>query len=555
MPYLRTLYFGFVYDDHFQILALTAGHSWRTVAGYFFKPVPGVAVRYYRPILFLWFRLNYSLWGTHAWGWHLTNVALHATVSLLILLLLRKYFTDVRCAVAGALVFATHPAHIETVAWISGCSDSLMVIGLLGSLLLWMKNCEAPALARRAGSLLSGGLALLTKETAIILPVLIALQALGGIPTAGPEAGPISKRLRIAFWQTAPYAGMTAVYLGVRSWVLKGIPGAPTWLSHAHSLLTMPSLLLFYLRHLIWPTKLSVFYDFPIVRSAGSTLFWLPLGVLAAIAAAAWLWFQRSQDARIFFAGLWILAPLAPVSYIGIFQPDDFVHDRYLYLPVLGFSVLTAILSGFLWKWETGRRASFLPMTILGVLVACLGLATAVQAEPWKTDSSLYTHAVQVAPQNIEARNNVAIAYADQGRYQEASAVWKALLEDRPGLWQANYNYGYVNYRMGNLAVAEYYLRRAISIDGNEASQYLYLGTTYFKEGRVAEAAGQVRQAIARNPSGGGYHFTLGMIELQQGNVAAARKEMQEELKYHPETAERVGQAQAMIDRLTESAP
>ena len=109
-------------------------------------------------------------------------------------------------------------------------------------------------------------------------------------------------------------------------------------------------------------------------------------------------------------------------------------------------------------------------------------------------------------------------------------------------------------FNVGNLAIAEAYLRRAIEIDAKDSFQYLFLGTTYFKEGRLPEAAEQLRQAIARQPDGGGYHFTLGMIELRQGNVAGARAEMQEELKYHPENASRVAQAQAMIDQPAKSS-
>src|SRR5690242_2599957 len=152
LPYLGSLRFGFVYDDGFQ-LALPAIRSWKAVPGYFINSIPGISVRYYRPLFFLWLRVNFFLWGARAWGWHLTSVALHAAVSIFVLLVLRRYFKDPRCAVAGALVFAVHPAHIETVAWISGCTDSLMALGLVSSLWLWMRNVEAPRIAYRLGSL------------------------------------------------------------------------------------------------------------------------------------------------------------------------------------------------------------------------------------------------------------------------------------------------------------------------------------------------------------------------------------------------------------------
>jgi len=125
----------------------------------------------------------------------------------------------------------------------------------------------------------------------------------------------------------------------------------------------------------------------------------------------------------------------------------------------------------------------------------------------------------------------------------------KSVLQDRPGMWLANYNYGYVNYRLGNLPTAEEYLHRAVAINPSDADQYVYLGTTYLKQGRLTEAAEQLRLGIARRPDGGGYHFTLGMIEFQRGDLPAARAEMQTELKYHPENVNSVAQVLAMIEK------
>jgi len=554
VPYLRSLRFDFVYDDQFQ-LALPAIHSWSAVPGYFFKSIPGVSTRYYRPMVFLWFRLNDFLWGPHAWSWHLTSLALHAAASVLVLLTLSRYFKDRRCALAGALVFAVHPAHVETVAWISGCTDSLMCIGLFSSLLLWMKNREKPAAKWRIGSLLCCALALLSKEIAIVLPVLIAIHVLAAIPASDQQEGTIRNRLRLAFWEAAPYAAITAAYLAVRSWALTAISGTPDWISTGHSLLTLPLLLLSYGRHLIWPVGLSIFYDFPIVHRPRSYLFWLPTVALLAVAGGIYMWFRHANDARIVIAALWILLPIAPVLYIRVFQLDDFIHDRYLYLAVMGVSVLTALLGESLWKREPAKPKSFFPAAVTGLLVTCLGFATGIQAEPWRSNLSLYTHAVLVAPKNTVARHNLATEYAKEGRNEEASIMLRALLNDRPDMWQANYNYGCVNFQIGNLDVAEEYLRRAIRLDASEPNQYLYLGIIYFRKGRAGEAAAEVRQAIARRPDGNAYHFTLGMIELQLGDITSAGEEMEKELKYHPENANRVAQAQGMFQHSIKIAP
>src|ERR1700740_374889 len=177
LPYLASLRYGFVYDDDAQVLANPGIRSWHFVPAYFAKPISfftgAASAHYYRPIFFLWLRLNYFLWGTHAWGWHLATLALHMLVSLLVLALLREYLEDPKWAAAGALIFAVHPAHVETVAWVSGCTDALLGLGLLGSVYLWMRDCEASSLRRRIGCQACCALALLTKETVVISPLII----------------------------------------------------------------------------------------------------------------------------------------------------------------------------------------------------------------------------------------------------------------------------------------------------------------------------------------------------------------------------------------------
>jgi len=415
LPYLGSLRFGFVYDDNVQVLGIPALRSWSFVPGYFVRPIPQVIVRYYRPLFFLWFRLNYYLWNSQAWGWHLTNVALHAVASVLVLFLLAKYFKDARWAAVGALLFAAHPAHIETVAWVSGCTDSLMSIGLLASLLLWMRNRESPSLGRRTASLLCCLLALFTKETAVILPLIVWLHALTGIAEPGQPQGAMGKRLRVAFWEAIPYVGVTGAYLGIRSWVLRGMPGTPDWISTKQCLLSAPSLLLFYIRHLFLPLNLSIFYDLPIVNSVGSRQVWLPLVFLAALAAGTWLWIRRSGDGRIILACTWILLPILPVLYIRKFQPDEFVHDRYLYLPVLGLSMVAAILCEAVFQSQSVSKPTSLPVSAIAVGYLTFAFATVAQAEPWKSNLSLYTHAIAVAPKNTMARNNLAAEYAAEG--------------------------------------------------------------------------------------------------------------------------------------------
>lgn len=507
-----------------------------------------VLAHYYRPIFFLWLRLNFFVWGTHAWGWHLASIGLHVLVSVLVLWVLLQYFQHPGFALVGALIFAAHPAHVESVAWVSGCTDALMALGLLGSLYFWMRNCQAPSRWRRLVSLGCCAMALMAKETAIILPVVIFSHAFAGIHAKNCAHDATPGRLVPGIREAMPYVALATAYLMIRTWVLRGMPSSPSWISRAETFLTLPSLILFYGSHLFWPSRLSLFYDLPLVRDAGSALFWLPLIVICGILAGLCLWYRRTGELRIVVAGLWFLLPLLPILYIRVFPEDDWVHDRYLYVPVLALSVLAGMVAEFLSTKELHQRAGRLPLLILYAAVVFLGMVTVVQARPWKNNLTLYTNAVRLAPDSMLARNNLATEYISLGRYTEASDLLASILKDRPRMWLANYNYAYVNYRLGRLSVASDFFCRAIHIDPNDSDQYLYLGATYLKEGRLATAAEQVNFAIARRPNGMGYHFVLGVIQLQQGNLVSAKEEMQKELTFHPESASAQTQLQ-MINR------
>jgi Gpi18-like mannosyltransferase len=162
--YLPTLRFGFVYDDDIQVLDNPAIGSWKYLAAYFLKPIagfyPGLAsAHYYRPVFFLWLRLNYFLFQKQAWGWHLTNTLLHAAVCVLVLKVLRNYFSQSKWSFFGTLLFAVHPAHVETVAWVSGCTDALLALGLFGSFCFWLKDNDSSSILAKSCSMACFGVA------------------------------------------------------------------------------------------------------------------------------------------------------------------------------------------------------------------------------------------------------------------------------------------------------------------------------------------------------------------------------------------------------------
>ena len=176
--YAQAAFFQFVYDDLGQIVLNPQIKSWTLAFSYFKTHVwaqsSGIAM-YYRPAFMLWLTANYKLFGLNPLYWHLAVIGLHLACCLLVYFLVWRLTQDRWVTVVAALLFGLHPAHVESVAWVSGSTDSLMAALLLGSLLCYLKHRDSGQTTDvwQWSSLLLAALSVLTKETALIIPVLI----------------------------------------------------------------------------------------------------------------------------------------------------------------------------------------------------------------------------------------------------------------------------------------------------------------------------------------------------------------------------------------------
>ena len=566
LAYCGTLTFDFVHDDRGQILDNPAVHSWRYAPQYFTAHVwAGVAPEdlgnYYRPVFLLWLRVNALVFGSHAWGWHLTTVLVHLVVTWLVYLLAFRLVGNPPEAALSALIFGLHPVHIEAVAWISGVTEPLLAMLVLASFLCHLKQREAGEKARRWGAASWGLylLALLEKETALVLPLIVFVhQLLPGIDRRLPAAPADGiQRVRRALWFATPYLVPIPFYVAARTYALKGFSHVMTPLPVATVIYTWPSLLWFWIKHLVWPVGLSTFYDITSVTLPSFANFTLPaLGVLGVAVALFWGATRSWEVAR---ASLWIVFPLMPLLNLRVFLRDDFAHDRYLYLPSAGLAIVATVAL---------RRLRFGRALLLGqpaarvvaalVLAPLLAFGTAYQSIYFQNNLIFYQHNLRYAPQSKLVKTNLATVWGEAGQYDAALQLYKEALESDSGFWYANYNLGYTYYKLGNWAEAERYLLRAIQVRPNKPDQYLYLGICRLKLGRAQEAAAAIRRAIQIRPDGYGQHFALGLALKLQGDLQDARAQFQAELAMNPEHAaarRALAEMQASRDRERAGSP
>jgi hypothetical protein len=549
--YLPTLRYQFVHDDRGQIVENPAVHSWHGVPTYFTAQVwaavkPEELGNYYRPLFLLWLRINDVVFGDQAWGWHLTTILAHVLATLLVYLLAWRLGIGRDVALLAALIFGLHPAHIETVAWISGVTEPLLGIFLMGALLAYIQSRVngAGTLKWKVISLVLFALAILEKETALILPgLLLVYEWIFGREWGRPlEAGRILPWCRDALGRIWPYFLLIALYVPARIYALKGFNHVVTPLSTAQLVFTWPSLIGFWIRHLVWPTGLSTFYDFPAVLHPTLRNFILPAIFDVCVGLMLFACVRRSRPAAFF--AVWLVLPLIPLLNIRVFIANDFAHDRYLYLPSVGLAVLVAmLLKKVCWgppRW-LGMPASLLAGGLC--LAAVMSYGTITESFYFKDNLTFYAYNLLQAPHNPDAESNYATVLAEDRQYGPALEKFLDVVSRYPDYWIPTFNLGLTYYKIGNLPDAEKYFLQAIRINPHKPDEYFYLGMTRFKSGHTPEAVVCLRQAIALRPNGFAYHLALGMMLKTQGDLAGALQEFKEELANNP--GEQAAAAQA----------
>jgi tetratricopeptide (TPR) repeat protein len=541
LAHARTLRFPFVYDDFPVLVENRFVQSWRYALQYFTMHVwTGVRAaapnNYYRPLYMLLIRLDYALFGDQPAGWHLTAVLLHVAATALGYGVIRKVTGRMFPAAAAALFFAVHPVNVEVSTWVSAYVDSLCACAFLAALLCYLHSREESGQRWVFLGMVFYAAALLTKESAIMLPAIVFVHAfLYGSRQHASDAPSKPARLRDAFRAALLYVPVTVVYLVVRVTVLKGFAHTAAGLSPKGVFLTLPWTLLSYLRLLVFPVHLGEFYPARYFTHLSVRAVILPLVALLAVSAALWFWQRRSNSPHVAFAIALMVLPLLPLLNLSMLSRGDFVHDRYLYLPSLGFAFLLALALEKLFAGR-GRPAMFTARAGLaaGCIAALFAAWTWQQSLIWASEYNLYTRGVQVAPDSALALNNLGIIYLRMGQQDRALELFQRAVQADPQFWNAAFNLGFLHYLRGNLDAAKSVLLRATQIEPTDFKQYAVLGQVYLRQDNLKEAAANFEKAISLNPLSRGLHFALGVIMAQSGDCAAAGRRFREEMAIDP---------------------
>jgi hypothetical protein len=436
LVYANALRGHFVFDDQLQVVRNTliqdGSQYWRALTSDVWKGFGGGLSNYWRPSFVLWLILNFRSFGFEVLGWHLASVLLHLAVVILAFGVLRRFAVSAPVAGAIALLFAVHPVHCESVAWISGAPDLILGTALLGS--LWFVNLlgEKKTPLRWALSIGLYLVALGSKEIAILYPLIVVAVLFRGDRDPGEKSGSWARILSIVW----PFVAVGGLYLITRRLILGTTArfaedAASLW----ETILTAPSVFAFYFRQMIVPFWIGPSYPLRAVtpENIGVSNFIVPLVVTLG---AGWWMFRMAKVSKIARIGLALfLIPLVPAMNIMAFGPENVVHDRYLYVPLLGFLILVVPAFTSLLQRIGGERMasqSFLVFLVAMIVSVPLAAQTVRYNRAWTSDLALGEWGTRSDPSSAENYQRYGAALLEARRVDDAVAALNRSIELAP---------------------------------------------------------------------------------------------------------------------------
>ncbi len=519
----------------------------------------------WHPITWLSHMIDVQLYGMNPRGHHLTNVVIHTVSALFLFLLLFRVTGALWQNLFVAALFALHPLHVESVAWVAERKDVLGALFWFLTLLLYVAYEEKRKISLYLLTLFAFMLGLMSKPMLVTLPFVMLLIDFWPLDRFEEGRGPrqhlrrllVLTKEKVPFFACSFLSAVITIYAQNRG-------GAVQDLNEISFRLRSENALIAYVKYIgktIWPHDLAVLYPFPpaipIWQAIGSLLF------LFLVSAAAILTARRHRYITV--GWFWFLVTLLPV--IGLIQVGgQSMADRYSYIPLTGLFIIAAWGVPDLIKGLRHRQGIL--ALLAGTVIIASAALTWQQLGYWRDNISLYRHTLQITTDNSSINYNLGLALQAKGdldaaiqEYREALRITPnsknahynlglalqtrgdpdaAIQEYRQTLWinpdeaDAHYNLGIVLSAKGDLDAAIYEYREALRINHNNANAHNNLGAALAGKGDLDAAIHEYREAIRINNNLENAHNNLGAVFATKGNLDAAIHEFQEALRINP---------------------
>lgn len=549
------------HNEHVQSGLTAGGVKWA---------MTGACAGNWHPLTMLSLMLDRSLGGPGPAFFHTTNVLIHIlNTILLVLVLFRMTGCFWRSAFVGAL-FALHPIHVESVAWVTERKDVLSTLFWLLTMLAYLRYTTKPNIGRYLLVAFTLALGLMSKPMVVSLPLVLLMLDFWPLHRTSANATqhptPNAHHLPRLLLEKLPLLALAAASCAATIWAQKGANAVaslelrPLGVRVANAFVAYIG----YLTKTIWPSDLGAFYPhpgntLPAWQVIGSVLLFIVITVLALRA-------RRSRP-YITVGWLWYVVTLLPV--IGLMQVGwQSMADRYTYVPLIGIFIILAWGIPDLLKHKASGKALAVPAA---ALVMVLSVLTYHQVGFWKDNISVWSRAaavtkdnalahsnlanalvgekkweeaiphceeaIRIEPDYTEAHINLAIALAGTGRTREAIEEYTKVAGYKPKDAGVRHEIGLLYAELGDQDNAVDYYRNAIELKPSFADAHYNLGLALHLRGDRAEAMSEYREALRLNPRRIEAHNNLGLLLVEQGRLDEAISHYREALRIDPNFA------------------
>jgi tetratricopeptide (TPR) repeat protein len=539
--------------------------------------------------------LDVEIYGMNAGLHHLTNLWFHIANTLLLFGLLFRTTGGLGRSAMVAALFAAHPIHVESVAWIAERKDVLSTLFWLLTMHAYVQYVRKPRFGRYLVVVVAFALGLMSKPMLVTLPIVLLLFDVWPLQRVRFENGQLEVWMRmirekIPLFILALASSIVTVIVQAQGGAVRNFEMFPLYRRVANAVVSYVA----YLGQMLWPGNLSAYYPYP------SLPLWSIIVSAVVLVAASFMVIRLSKSRSFLFAGwFWYLITLIPV--IGLVQVGGQARaDRYTYIPLIGiFIVVVWGIHLVLRGWRYGDIAL---KAMACILVCALAAGARHQVRYWESDLSLweraatvtadnyfahtnlgyallergdvaegianYKEALRINPDSAETYNGLGLALARQGQLDAAIEQYRLAIRTRPGFSDAHsnlgialasrgdmqeafsefqraleispenpeilYNYGFTLANLGRLDEAISYYRKAVAIRPGYADAYFQTGNIFAGKGMLEEAAAEYAKALEIRPDYEDAHNNLGFVLMSQGRYGDAITHFREALRINP---------------------
>lgn len=518
------------YDDPGYVTANSVVKGGLTAAGFAWA-FTTTAMSNWHPLTWLSHMADVQMFGLAPAGHHLSSVVMHTMAALFLFLLLARITGALWQSFAVAVLFALHPLHVESVAWVAERKDVLSTIFWMLTILFYARLVKKPGYTWYFCALFSFIAGLMTKPMLVTLPLVMLLldywplnrfacNQVGrdDLTLTGRFIFPLTLlKEKIPFFLLSVVSAFITIYCQQTGGSIASLDKVPVALRIENALVVYIK----YICLMIWPHDLAILYPFP-----GSPPIWQGIGAGCLLVAITSIVIRLRQRYPYLITGwFWYLITLLPV--IGLVQVgSQALADRYTYIPLIGLFILCCWLIPDLLR-DLRQRQVILGV-LAGVVIVSLTSVTWRQIGYWKDNLSLYRHTLAVTTGNYLILNNYGAALEEQGILEESIAMFRLALSIKPDHAEALYNLGRLYLSdLNRPQEALPLFARAIAVKPDYMDSYVNLGAAYNNLGRYHEAVVLLQRANKIAADRADSHNNLAIAYTRLGNMSEAWQELE----------------------------